>query len=461
MRHFLLLLTLLPSTGLLRAQTAQEIFERYQAPAGRIIGAALTDEEGWQRLSYLTDRIGNRLSGSESLEKAVVWAAGEMRKAGLQNVVTPAVKVPHWVRGKESVELLEPIQKELFMLGLGRSVGTPAAGITGEVVVVNDFDEMEALPADRIRGRIVLFDAPFESYGRTVAYRRDGPSRAASRGAVAVLIRSVGPVSLQTPHTGSLSYSPEAPQIPAAALSIESAELLHRLQDSGQTVRVRLKMEAHMLPDADSANVVGEIRGSELPQEVVVMGGHLDSWDVGQGAHDDGGGCISALQAASLLQKLGLHARRTIRVVLWTNEENGGRGGRAYREWIGDQIPNHVAAIEMDGGSERPVGFGVGLPEDYSGSREVLLRLRGVGRLLEGIGAGGIFEGGGGADINPLMREHVPGFELRTVGEHYFDWHHTEADTLDKIDPEDFRKNVASMAVMAYVLADLPERLLK
>jgi len=223
-------------------------------------------------------------------------------------------------------------------------------------------------------------------------------------------------------------------------------------------------MEAKTLPAAESANVVAEIRGSQIPEEVVVMGGHFDSWDVGQGAHDDGAGCIAAWQALRILQRLGLQPKRTLRVVLWTNEENGLAGGTAYREWVGEGIDNHVAAIEMDGGAERPLGFGFGLtgvnPDSGDPIYEsALADLEAIGSLLEGLDAGQIFRGGGGADIGPLVKGGVPGLGLRTVGEHYFDWHHTEADTLDKIDPQDFKRAVAMLAVMGYVLADMPGRL--
>ena len=223
-------------------------------------------------------------------------------------------------------------------------------------------------------------------------------------------------------------------------------------------------MEAKTLPAAESANVVAEIRGSQVPEEVVVMGGHFDSWDVGQGAHDDGAGCIAAWQALRLLQRLGLQPKRTLRVVLWTNEENGLAGGTAYREWVGEGIDNHVAAIEMDGGAERPLGFGFGLagvnPDSGDPIYEsALVDLEAIGSLLEGLDAGQIFRGGGGADIDPLVKGGVPGLGLRTIGEHYFDWHHTEADTLDKIDPQDFKRAVAMLAVMGYVLADMPGRL--
>jgi Zn-dependent M28 family amino/carboxypeptidase len=280
-----------------------------------------------------------------------------------------------------------------------------------------------------------------------------GASRAGRLGAVAALVRSVTPISLQSPHTGAMDYEANVPKIPTAAVTIEDAEMIQRLTDSGAEVRVHLEMEARTLPDADSADVIGEIPGREHPEEVVVIGGHLDSWDVGQGAQDDGSGIMTALAAANLIHKLGLQPRRTLRVVFWTNEENGGAGSKAYREWVGSKIHDHVAAIEMDGGAEKPVGFG------FSGSNAAMDKVQQAGALLESIGAGAVQRGGGGADIAPLMHDGVPGLGLRTVGTHYFDWHHSQADTVDKVDPHDFRLNVASMAVMAYALAEMPERL--
>lgn len=439
---------------------AQSTTETYREAAGRLIGAAAVDEGGWRRLSYLCDRIGHRLSGSDALARAIQWAAAEMKSAGLENVVTPPVKVPHWVRGHEEAWLVAPETRQLSMLGLGGSVGTPPEGITAEVVAVTSFDQLAALGRSQVEGKIVVYNEPWEGYGRTVQYRVSGASKAAALGAVAALVRSAGPVSLNTPHTGMMAYSPDAPKIPVAALSIEAATQLARLVEAGNRVKVRLKMEAQTLPDADSANVIGEIRGREKPEEIVVMGGHFDSWDVGQGAHDDGGSCIAAMQALVLMKQLGLRPRRTIRVVFWTNEENGGAGGRGYREWAGDTVKNHVAAIEMDGGAEKPAGFGFSVP----GAGDTVVsqaqaRLEAIGKLLDGIDAGSITRGGGGADIGPLMRDGVPGLGLRTSGGRYFEWHHTNADTLDKINKDDFRMNVATLAVMGYVLADMPERL--
>jgi hypothetical protein len=427
--------------------------DQYRENAGRLIDAALADQHGMETLSYLCDRIGNRLSGSAALERAVTWAAAQMKADGLTNVVTPRVKVPHWVRGSESASMIEPVQRSLTILGLGGSVATPKRGITAEVVPVASFEDLDRRGRAGIEGKIVLFNTPYEGYNRSVVYRTAGPSRAARLGAVAALVRSITPVSIQSPHTGALEYAEGFPKIPAAAVTIEDALLMQRLSDSGNTVTVHLDMEAHMLPDADSANVIGEIPGRERPDEIVVIGGHLDSWDVGAGAQDDGSGCITALEAAHLIHQLGLHPRRTLRVVFWTNEENGGAGGDAYRTWAGDTVKNHVAAIEMDGGAEKPIGFGLSANGDLQAT---LLRLREIGGLLERIDAATVQLGGGGADIAPIMVDGVPGLALRTVGTHYFDWHHSRADTVDKVKLEDLRANIAAMAVMAYVLADMP-----
>jgi len=280
---------------------------------------------------------------------------------------------------------------------------------------------------------------------------------------------------MQIPHTGTLQYAPDAPQIPAAAISIEDALLLSRSQANGVMPRVHLEMQAHMEPDQEAANVIGEIPGLEHPEEIVVMGGHLDSWDVGQGAQDDGSGIMATLEAAALIKKLGLKPKRTIRVVFWVNEENGGRGGEAYLNWVGDKVGNHVAAIEMDEGAERPLGFGFGAflgtrrvtpgappaaEPKPSGDQEGSFKLcQEIGQLLEPIQATQVSRGGGGADIGPIVAKGVPSLSPISTGEHYFDWHHTQADTVDKVNPTDFKKNTALLAVLAYILADMPGRL--
>jgi carboxypeptidase Q len=424
----------------------------YRDATGRLIGEAVGSDAAWQRLAYLGDTFGNRLSGSPNLEAAIRWAVDEMKRDGLENVHTEAVKVPHWVRGRESLEISGPIPQPLVMLGLGNSVGTPAAGIEAELMVVHTFEELDAAK-DRVKGRIVLFNVPFTTYGDTVRFRAAGPSRVASLGGVAMLVRSVGPAGLRTPHTGALAYVDGQPQIPAAAVTTEDAARLQRMVDRGTTVRLKLMMEARMLPDADSANVVGEIRGRELPNEIVVVSGHFDSWDVGTGSTDDGGGAIASWDVLRMMKKLNLRPRRTVRVVLWTNEENGGRGGLGYRDRHLEELPNHVMMMESDGGVFRPTGFG------FSGTEAGRARVRDIATLLAGIHAGAIGPSGGGADIGPSVQQGgIPALSLEVDG-NYFLIHHTPADTVDKIDPLEIAQSSAAIAVMTYVIAEMPERL--
>jgi carboxypeptidase Q len=426
--------------------------DAYRDAAHRLIGESMSTTFAWERLALLGDTFGHRLSGSEGLEKAIVWAAAEMKKDGLENVRTEPVKVPHWVRGRESLEIVEPHHSALAMLGLGNSVGTAPDGVEADVIVLRSFAELDAA-AGRVKGKIVLFNVPFTTYGETVAYRTGGPSRAAARGAVAMLVRAVGPPGLRTPHTGVLTYTAADPKIPAASIATEDADRLQRMQDRGTRIRLRLKMEAKFLPDADSANVVAEIRGSERPDEVVVVGGHFDSWDVGTGSTDDGGGCIVTWEALRLMKKLNLRPKRTVRVVLFTNEENGLAGGRAYLERYRSQLANHVLMLESDSGVIRPTGFG------FTGSMAARSTLQQIATLLQAIGVDQIGPSGGGADIGPAVEAGgIPAMSLDGGG-NYFLIHHTEADTVDKIDPSDMAKAAAAIAIVAYVVADMPERL--
>jgi len=431
---------------------AQSIADRYRPDANRIIDAAMNDSTAWTRVAELSERFGSRLSGTPALEQAIDWVLATMKADGLQNVRGERVMVPVWVRGAESAQLVSPRAQNLPMLGLGGSIATPAGGITADVIVVNSFSDLTAKAA-QARGKIVLFDVPFTSYGETVQYRARGAIAAAQAGAVAALVRSVTPFSMRTPHTGGMFYDSTVRRIPAAAITLEDAEMLHRMQDRGARIRVKLVMSARTLPDAPSRNVVGEIVGSERPDEVVVFGGHIDSWDVGRGAMDDGGGVVVAWEAVKLLNRLGLKPRRTIRVVGWTNEENGGRGGQAYRDAHKAELEKHVLAIESDGGVFKPQGFG------FSGSDAAFDIVKQVGSLLDRIGAGTITKGGGGADIGPIMALGVPGMGLTVDGTKYFWYHHTEADTPEKLDPREMALCVATMAVMAYVAADLPDPL--
>jgi carboxypeptidase Q len=426
--------------------------DAYREPSAKLIAESMSSRFAWERLALLGDTFGNRLSGSQNLEDAIDWAVAEMKKDGLENVRKEPVKVPHWVRGMESVEIVSPGRHPLVMLGLGNSVGTPPEGVEADLLVVRSFQELDTA-GDRVRGKIVLFNVPFTTYGETVQYRASGPSRAAALGAAAVLVRSVGPAGLRTPHTGSLRYADDQPRIPAAAITAEDADRLQRMQNRGTVVRLRLKMEAKFLPDAQSYNVIGEIRGSERPDEVVVLGGHFDSWDVGTGSTDDGGGCVVTWEALRLMKRLNLRPKRTVRVVLWTNEENGLRGGLAYLEKYKPQIDNHVLMLESDGGVMSPRGFG------FSGSDTARSTVMQIASLLREIRVDRIGPSGGGADIGPTVEAgRIPAMSLDDDG-NYFLVHHTPADTVDKIDPESMSRASAAIAVIAYVIADMPERL--
>jgi len=458
---------------------------KYGADAAKILKAAETDEDGYAALTYLCDHVGKRLSGTPQLNTAIQWGADLMRNAGLENVKVQPVMVPRWVRGSESGAMLYqgaagPINRPLHMLGLGMSVATPAGGITAPVVFVSTFDALDAMAPDQLKGKIVVFNPGWHGYGVNTQYRTNGASRAAAKGAIAMLVRSATGLAMQIPHTGTLVYDPKQPKIPAAAISVEDALMIERLAKEGP-VSVHLQMEAHMEPDVEAGNVMGEIVGSEHPEQVISIGGHIDSWDVGQGAQDDGSGIMAAYEAVTLIHKLGLKPKRTIRLVFWVNEENGGAGGRAYREMIGKKIDDQVAAIEMDGGAEKPLGIGYGsfggprrprtpgtpaapppTPDLNSLSPEVqqsVAALRDIVSMLGPIGTDSVSPGGGGSDIEPLVADGVPSLSPRTTEAHYFDWHHTEADTLDKVDPVEFRKNAAMLSVVTYILADMDGRL--
>jgi carboxypeptidase Q len=447
-----MLITALTALSLVAQRDSAALVARYRSIADRVIAAATSDSTAYRRLGELVDRFGHRFSGSESLERAIDWTLDEMRRDSLQNVRGEPVMVPKWVRGEERIELLAPVRRALPMLGLGGSIATPPGGITAEVLVVSSFEDLERRAADA-KGRIVLFDVPFTTYGGTVQYRRTGAVAAARVGAVASMIRSVTPSSMRTPHTGSMTYDSLVPRIPHAAITVEDAMLLHRMQDRGQRPVVKIEMSAQTLPNVPSRNVVAELVGRDQRDEIVVLGGHIDSWDVGTGAMDDGGGVVAAWEAVRLLRKLGLRPRRTVRVVAWTNEENGLAGGNGYRDAHASEVDKHVLAIESDAGVFAPQGFG------FSGSDSALRIVRWVGSLLQPIGAHVITVGGGGADIGPLMARGVPGMGLIVEGSRYFWYHHTDGDTLDKLDPADMAECVAALAVMAYVVADLEQPL--
>jgi len=407
----------------------------------------------------LTERAGPRLAGSPGDKAAVAVALETMKTLGFAKVHAERVVVPVWVRGSESGEITAPVSQKLALAALGESVATPEGGIEAEVIGVKSFEELQARKADVAR-KIVFFDVPTQrtkdgsGYGKSVVYRSEGPSRAARLGAVAVLVRSIGTDVNRLPHTGALQYEADAPKIPAAALSIPDADLLAFVLARGKPVRVRMALACGMRPDAESANVVGEIPGREAPDEIVVLGAHLDSWDLGRGAIDDGAGCGIVLEALRQIASLPTRPRRTIRVVLFANEENGLAGGKAYAAAHAAELGKHVAALESDSGTGRPLGF------SWNAGPSAEPVIRAIGDLLEPLGAGELQgDGGGGADIGPLRTAGVPLFSVRQDASRYFDYHHTANDTFDKIDAEALDRNVAAVAAFAWVAASLPHEL--
>lgn len=423
------------------------------ADAARIAEKALASEDAYELLAHLCDVIGPRLAGSPNLDRAIEWSAALAASRGLRVAKEP-VMVPVWIRGHAQLELLEPSVNELPLLALGGSVATPPEGIEAEVLVVEDFAELERR-AKEARGRIVLFDVPmpelesyYAGYGVGATYRSRGPSEAARHGALACLVRSVTTRSLGTPHTGATSYREELPKIPAAAITTEDSSRLRRLAQRGIVPRLRLTLGCRTAPDAPSANVVIDLVGREKPDEIVLLGAHLDSWDVGTGAMDDGGGCAAILAIPKLLQDLELVPRRTLRVVLYTNEENGLRGAKAYLEAHRAELGRHVAALETDSGAFRVSGFRL------TASEAAHARLQSLGPLLEPLGAARFGPGGGGADIGPLKEGQVPLLGVSIDARRYFDVHHTHGDTLDKVDREELAQHVAAIAVLAWALAE-------
>jgi hypothetical protein len=422
----------------------------------RVIDRALASTSAWETLAHLTDNIGPRLTGSRNAAIAVKYTTERFREWGI-DVRDEKVMVPHWVRGEERASLVSHNDQKIVLTALGGSVATPAAGITGEVVEVGSYDELKQLGA-KVKGKIVYYNNPmdmdlvrggrsFEAYRRAVEFRGSGASHAAEYGAVAAVIRSVGSASLRTPHTGAMRYDPNLPKIPAAAMTAEDAMLLHRLLAKGEKVRMHLVLTPKTLPDTESANVVAEIRGSEHPDEIVLVGGHLDSWDLGTGAIDDAGGVAMSMETLHLIKELGLTPKRTIRCVLFMNEENGLRGGRGYFAAHGKE--KHVAAIETDAGVAAPTGFDTTLKGDALEAFEE--RTKSLARVNANRFS---TEGETGADTSPLTEAGVTGFGFVPEPLHYFDYHHSPADTLDKIEPKDLSADVAAVAALTWVLAN-------
>jgi Zn-dependent M28 family amino/carboxypeptidase len=431
-----------------------------------IKSAALADDYAYRQASHLTENIGPRPSGSLQAKAAVDYVAAELRQLGL-DVHLEEVTVPHWVRGAETAELTEyPGQaagttQKVVLTALGGSTSTAAGGITTDVVVVSNFDELKTLGHDKVAGKIVLFNELFDkqkaaaglafiAYGEAVRYRASGPRAAADLGAVAALVRSVGSADFRLPHTG---FSVPT-GIPAGAVTAEDADLIAHLAAQGK-VRMHLTLTPQKLPDAPSYNVIADLKGSEHPEQFVVVSGHLDSWDLGTGAIDDAAGVAVAMEAAEILQKLHFRPRRTLRIIAWMDEENGGAGSQAYTNDHSPDFVNHVAAIESDSGAAHPLGFDVRM------SPHAAELLRPVLAILQSFGGNAVMPTSypPGADIAAMSEAGVPALGILQDGRAYFNYHHTAADTLDKIVPAELRENAAVMAVMGYALASMKDPL--
>jgi carboxypeptidase Q len=430
----------------------------------RIQQAALASDFGYQRAAHLSDNIGPRLSGSPQYQQAAEYVAEQMRQMGL-DVTMEKVMVPHWVRGKETAELTEfPGQapnttQKVVLTALGGSVATPADGVVAPVLVVNSMDELNSLGRDKVSGKIVLFCERFDermaaqgfggdAYGQAVQYRSAGPSTASRLGAVAALIRSAGGGAYRLPHTGATRYLKDAPKIPAAALTAEDADMIQRLAQQG-TVKMHVTLTPETLPDALGWNVIGDLKGSEHPEQVVILSGHLDSWDLGTGAIDDAAGVGIALQAMQAIKSLGLRPNRTLRVIAWANEENGLKGGATYARDYKSALADHYAAIESDLGAGHPLGF------YFAGDAKLKDVLEPVSKVLKSSGAGLMYQTDEtGSDLIPMGVQGVPTFAPMQDNRTYFIYHHTPADTFDKINLREFQENAAAVAVLGYALAN-------
>ncbi len=425
--------------------------------------AALADDYAYRQLAHLTENIGPRLSGSPAAKAAVEYVAAQMRDLGL-DVHLEQVKVPHWVRGIETAELIDGpgftpgTQRPIVLTALGGSTSTGSNGLTADLVVVENFDQLKALGHDKIAGKIVLFNVPFDkqkaaagaafqAYRELVAYRETGPQLAAELGAVAAIVRSIGSGNSRLPHTGDSDPA----EIPAAAICAEDADLIAHLATES-VVRMHLTVTPQKLPDEISFNAIGDLKGSEHPDQVVIVSAHLDSWDLGTGAIDDAAGVAITLQTARLFQQLHLHPKRTVRVIAWMDEERDGSGSNQYMKDHGGEFPNYIAAIESDAGVAHPLGFAANV------SKSAVDAFRPAQTVLSSIGATVLDTTSrvpGTTDIAPMSQRGVPIFGILVDQSHYYDYHHSAADTLDKIVPSELRENAAVIAVMTYALANM------
>lgn len=440
-RHLALVLFFV---GALSSIAADDPQKRFAGDAERLLAKTRDDKGCYSLIADFTDHYPRRISGSDYLEKGLDWLIDKMKAEGW-DVKTQPVMVPNWKRGQESLSMTQPMERSMEFCGLGGSIGTDGKPLTAGVLVVKSYAELQQRK-NEVQGKIVVYNVPFTTYGETVNYRYNGASTAAALGAVASLVRSVGPYGIQTVHTGGMGYKDGVTKIPSGAITIEDALLMQRMQDRGESMQLTLSMEAKWMPDAPSRNIIIELPGSELPNEVVVMGGHIDSWDIGTGAMDDAGGCIAAWRALRHMKDLGMHPKRTIRVCFWTNEENGLRGGEAYAKLTKDE--KHILAIESDAGVFAPTGF------NTSASGADRTYFDNVAKLLTPIHANNVTKGDGGADVGPLKAYGAIMAGLEVQGDRYFWYHHTDGDTVDKLKENEVNDCVYAMGVLAWCFAN-------
>ncbi len=454
MKYTFCLLSLLISIAV-GAQSSDELTLR------KIYDKALAEGQSYNMLDYLCNKVGARLSGSPGAAAAVEWSRHVMEEYGFDSVWLQPVMVPHWVRGQKEIGRIVNSKKlgtvDLSVCALGGSVGTGPEGLTANVVEVKNFEELAALGNKLIQGKIVFFNRPmdptqlqtFSAYGGAVNQRGGGASEAAKYGAVGVIVRSMGINPESYPHTGGMGYATGVPMIPAMAVSTRHADMLSRLLKDDKGLTVYMEMHCQKLEDAPSFNVIGELRGSEYKDEIIAIGGHLDSWDLGQGAHDDGAGCVQSIEVLRIFKAMGYKPKRTIRAVMFMNEENGLRGGQKYAELAKLNKEVHLAAIESDRGGFTPRGFTISAPQDQPEKRTKILSWK---PLLEPYGLSDMSSQGGGADIGPLAPQGVTLIGFLPDSQRYFNYHHTAEDTFDKVDKRELELGSASMAAMVYLI---------
>ena len=425
----------------------------------RIANDILNNGQCYQWLDHLSNKVGGRLSGSKGAAAAVEYTYQTMKSLGVDTVYLQECMVPHWVRGaKESAKIItsKKTEQQVPVCALGGSIATPPEGLTAEVIEVREFDELKKLGIEGVKGKVVFYNRPFDeteirtfdAYGKAVNQRWSGPSEAAKYGAIGTVVRSMTGALDDNPHTGGMGYKDSVAKVPCCAISTKGANLLSSMLKADPKLKFNFKMNCQLLPDERSYNVVGEIRGSEHPEEIIVVGGHLDSWDTGNGAHDDGAGCMQSIEVLRVFKALGIRPKRTIRAVMFMNEENGGRGGDKYVELAKKQNEKHIAAVESDAGGFSPKGFSMDMPDEKKN------KILGWKDLFLQYGVYDFSQNGGGADISDLKAQGACLLGLLPDSQRYFDYHHTAIDTFDKVNKRELELGAASMAMMIWLISE-------